>query len=395
MSSTNLPIQLTSFVGREREIAGVKRLLLSSHLITLTGAGGCGKTRLAIQIANSMNETFADGVWMVDLAPLREPAFVPQIVAQTLGLRPAAEQPLLETLLSFVHSKKLLLILDNCEHLSEACAKLAQALLSQSPELRILATSRDPLDIAGETIYPISGLAWPAVNAALETNPQDILQFDAVRLFVERAGAISPNFALTSENAWSIVEICRRLDGLPLALELASARVNVLTVQEITARLKDRLALLTSGQHRGLEPRHYTLRASIDWSYALLPVEEQILLRRLAVFEAGCTLDIVETVCTGEGIAAEHTLDRISSLVNKSLVMADTIGHSQARYRLLETIREYVLEKLNEAGETARLSDFHLKPPASPVRGIPIDSDVLHIRNVVGRAVLYACIGAQ
>ncbi len=360
MGFTNFPVQLTSFIGREREIADVKRLLFSSHLVTLTGAGGSGKTRLAIQIANAVSETFADGVWLVDLAPLREPALVPQLVVEVLGLRPTADQPLLETLLSFVRSKQLLLILDNCEHLREACAQLAQGLLSQAPDLRILATSREPLAIAGETIYPVSGLAWPSVNAKLEDNPQDLMQYDAVRLFVERARAISPNFNLTSENARSTVEICRRLDGLPLALELASARVNVLTVQEIAARLNDRFALLTSGQRRGHEPRHHTLRAAIDWSYALLTADEQILLRRLAVFEAGCTLDTAEAICSGEGIAAEHTLDRISSLVSKSLVIADTIGRTQARYRLLETIREYALEKLDEAGETARLRDRHL-----------------------------------
>ena len=194
----------------------------------------------------------------------------------------------------------------------------------------------------------------------MEDNPQDLMEYDAVRLFVERARAVSPNFDLTSKNTWSTVEICRRLDGLPLALELASARVNVLTVEEITARLNDRFALLISTQRRGLEPRHHTLRAAIDWSYALLTVDEQILLRRLAVFTAGCTLDIAEPVCSGEGVAEGRTLDLLSSLVDKSLIIAETTGRSQARYRLLETIREYALEKLDEAGETAQLRDRHL-----------------------------------
>ena len=366
MGSTNFPVQLTSFIGREREIADVKRLLFSSHLVTLTGAGGSGKTRLAIQIANTVSESFADGVWLVDLAPLHEPALVPQLVAQAVGLRPAADQPLLETLLSFVRSKQLLLILDNCEHLSEACARLAQGLLSQAPELRILATSRVALAIAGETIYLVSGLVWPVFDGEAirdgqsRLDLQELMGYDAVRLFVERARASSPNFSLTSENAWSTVEICRRLDGLPLALELASARVNVLTVEEITTRLNDRFTLLISAQRTGFEPRHHTLRAAIDWSYDLLTAEEQTLLSRLAVFEAGCTLDTVEAICTGEGLAAEHILDRISSLVSKSLVVADTIGRTQARYRLLETIREYAREKLDEAGEAARLRDCHL-----------------------------------
>lgn len=366
MGSINLPVQLTSFIGREREIAHVKRLLFSSHLVTLTGAGGSGKTRLAVQIAKLMSEAFVDGVWLVDLAPLREPELVPQLVAQALNLRPIADQPVLETLFNFLQSKQLLLILDNCEHLNEACAQLAQALLSQAPALRILATSSVALAIAGEAIYPVSGLDWPIVGGKSvregksRLDLQELLGYDAVRLFVERARANSPNFNLTIENAWSTIETCRRLDGLPLALELASARVNVLTVQEIAARLNDRFTLLTSSQRRGIEPRHHTLRAAIDWSYTLLPMDEQILLRRLAVFEAGCTIDTAEAICTGEGIEEEHTLDRISSLVSKSLVVADTIGRSQARYHLLETIREYALGKLDEAGETRRLRDRHL-----------------------------------
>jgi predicted ATPase/DNA-binding CsgD family transcriptional regulator len=361
MGVTNFPVQLTSFIGREREIADVERLLFSSHLVTLTGAGGSGKTRLAIQIANSTRESFTDGAWLVDLAPLHEPTLVAQVVGQALGLRPAADQPLLETLLDFVRSKQLLLVLDNCEHLNEACAQLAQELLSQAPELRILATSRVALAIGGETIYSISGLAWPSDNAELKGNPQDLMRYDAVCLFVERARAISPDFNLTYENAWPTIEICRRLDGLPLALELASARVNVLSVEEIRARLNDRFSLLISMQHRGLEHRHRTLRAAIDWSYSLLTADEQILLRRLAVFTAGFTLDMAEAVCCGEEIGERRTLDQISSLVSKSLLIADTIGRAQARYRLLETIREYALEKLGESGETAQLRDRHLE----------------------------------
>ncbi len=366
MGLTNFPVQLTSFIGREREIADVSRLLFSSHLITLTGANGAGKTRLAIQIANSVSESFADGVWLVDLAPLREPALVPQLTAEALGLRPIPDQPLLETLLKFVQPKQLLLILDNCEHLNEACAQIAQELLSQAPALRILATSSVALAIAGETIYLVSGLDSPVFGGEPmrhgQSHPdlQELMRYDAIRLFVERARSTSPNFNLTSENAWSTIETCRRLDGLPLALELASARVNVLTVQEIVTRLNDRFALLISTQRTGIEPRHQTLRAAIDWSYTLLPLDEKILLRRLAVFEAGCTLDTIEAICTGDGIKARRTLDQISSLVSKSLVVADTTGRAQARYRLLETIREYALGKLDEAGETKQLRDRHL-----------------------------------
>ena len=362
MGSTNLPIQLTSFVGRDQEIVDVKHLMFNSHLVTLIGTGGSGKTRLAIQLADMVSEAFADGVWLVDLAPLHEPSLVPQLVAQVLGMRPAPDQKLPESLLVYVQSKQLLLVLDNCEHLIEACALLAQDMLSQAPQMRIVATSREPLAITGETIYPVPGLVWPSSNASaqLQDNPQELMQYDAVRLFVERARAISSNFDLTSENAWSIIEICRRLDGLPLALELAGARVNALTVQEINARLNDRLALLVSGQRRGRKSRHHTLRATMDWSYALLPVDEQILLGRLAVFAAGFTLDTAESVCTGEGIDAGQILDLISSLVSKSLLVAETVGRVQARYRLLETIREYAGEKLAEARETDRLRDRHL-----------------------------------
>jgi predicted ATPase/DNA-binding CsgD family transcriptional regulator len=359
----NLPAQLTSFIGRERELAEVERLLATSRLVTLTGAGGSGKTRLAFQVTKAVSERYTDGAWLVDLATHHDPALVPQLVTLALGLRPAADQPLLEALSSFLQSKQLLLVLDNCEHLSAACAQLAQGLLSQAHELRILATSREALRIGGETVYPVSGLSRPAVGRQMvpDANLQAFMAYDAIHLFVERARAISPDFALTSENAGSIIEICRRLDGLPLSLELASARVNVLSVQQIAAHLNDRFALLISTQRGVPVPRHHTLRAAIDWSYELLLVDEQLLLRRLAIFEAGCTLDTVDAICTGEGIAAEHTLDQVSSLVSKSLVMADTTGRIQARYRLLESIREYALEKLIEQGEAVRLHDLHLE----------------------------------
>ncbi len=361
MTPTNLQVQLTSFIGRDREMADVTRLLSIAHLITLTGAGGSGKTRLALEVARSASNDFTDGVWLVDLVPLHEPALVPQLIASTLGLHPAADRPLLEVLLAFLRPKQLLLILDNCEHLSEACGRLAQELLAQAPDLRILATSREPLAIAGEAIYSISGLDWPAPMAELKENPQEFMQYGAFRLFVERARANSSNFAPNSDNTWSIVEICRRLDGLPLALELASSRVNILTVQEIATRLNDRLALLVSSQRRGNDIRHQTLRATIDWSYSLLQDDEQLLLKRLAVFESGCTLDAAEVVCSGEGITTERILDLVSSLGSKSLLVAETFGRVQARYRLLETIGEYALERLAEGGEIGWLRDRHLE----------------------------------
>ncbi|HEX7972867.1 MAG TPA: tetratricopeptide repeat protein [Anaerolineales bacterium] len=367
MGSTNLPAQLTSFIGRERDLAEVEHLLSTARLVTLTGTGGSGKTRLAIQIGYEISGEYPDGVWLVDLAPLRDPALVAQLAGQALGLRLDPGQPVLESLLGYMRSKQLLLILDNCEHLSQASAQLARQLLSQSTGLRILATSREALSCVGERIYPLSGLPWPTFRGEMERNGKSRLDlqyftgFDAVNLFLERARAISPNFSLTSDNSLAIVEICRRLDGLPLALELASAWANVLTVQEIAARLDDRFSLLTSSLRTGQEPRHQTLRAAIDWSYALLSAEEQTLLNRLAVFSAGCGLDTAEAVCSGDGIAAGRTLDLLSGLVAKSLVTAETTGRAQARYRLLETIREYALEKLRQAGEERRLRDRHLE----------------------------------
>ncbi len=360
MTLTNLPVQLTSFIGRERELAEVERLVSSSRLVTLTGAGGCGKTRLAIQVANNIRDTFADGLWLVDLVPLREPGLVPQHVAQTLGLHPVPNQTMNELLLNFVQPKGMLLILDNCEHLISACSLLAQQLLAASTGLSILATSRQPLAWSGELIYQVQGLAWPSLDSATAFDLEDLKQYDAVHLFVERARTISLHFKITPENALAIVEICRRLDGIPLALELASARVNVLTAPQIAARLDNRFAFLTSGQRTALVSHHHTLRAAIDWSYDLLIPEEQTLLRRLAVFEAGCTLDVAESVCSGGEIAKERTLDLLASLVDKSLVMAETSGRAEARYRLLETIREYALGKLEESGETSRLRDRHL-----------------------------------
>jgi len=255
----------------------------------------------------------------------------------------------------------MLLILDNCEHLIAACSSLAQQLLAAAPGLNILATSRESLAVSGELIYQIQGLSLPSFDSATALDPRNLKQYDAIRLFVERGRAISPHFKITPENASTIIEICQRLNGIPLALELASARLNILTPQQIAARLDDRFALLSSGQRTADVTHHQTLRAAIDWSYDLLTPEEQILLRRLAVFDAGCTLDMAEGVCTGNGVTVSSTLDLLSSLVNKSLVMAETSGRAEARYRLLDTIREYAFEKLREAGEVAHFRDRYLE----------------------------------
>ena len=364
-AATNFPVQLTSFIGRQHEIADLQRRLFSAHLVTLTGPGGCGKTRLALEMAETLAERFTDGIWFVELAPLREPELVVQQVVQTLGLQPAPEQPLMDVLAGFVRSKQLLLVLDNCEHLITACAEVAHKLLSQAAGLRILATSREALGVAGEAVYPLSGLAWPSAEAAPTTGTAPPIQYDAVRLFVERAQASVPGFELSAGNAAPVIEICRRLDGLPLALELASAHVKVLSVHEIATQLNQRLDLLSSSARSGRDPRHQSLRAAIDWSYAMLALDEQILLRRLGVFSGGCTLELVEAVCAGDGLAAEQVLELLAGLVEKSLLLVDTCGRTQARYQLLETIRAYALEKLDEAGETTRLRDRHLETYAA------------------------------
>ncbi|MCB0097408.1 MAG: hypothetical protein KDE46_16875, partial [Caldilineaceae bacterium] len=371
----NLPLPLSGFIGRERDLAELRQQVAASRLVTLTPAGGCGKTRLALQLAKLVSTTFADGVWLVDLTALRDPLLVPQLMAQTFGLRLLSNQPVLETLLTFMQPQQMLLILDNCEHLIAACAQLTHYLLSNAPALHIVATSREPLMIAGETVYPLEGLAWPSFAVetagapAYHLDPQALLHYDAVRLFTERAHAISPQFKLTTANAPAIVEICRRLDGIPLALELASARVNVLTVQQIAARLDDRLTLLSAGHRSMSTPHHHTLRAAINWSYDLLSPLEQTLLHRLALFTASFTLSTGESVCAWGALQREALLELLSALVAKSLVVAETLQGSEARYRLLETIRQYAQEKLKASTEVStEWCDAHDRYLASYVR---------------------------
>ncbi len=354
----NLPASISSFIGREQELREVRQRLREHRLITLTGTGGTGKTRLALEAVAGQLDQFVDGVWLVELAGLSTPDLVGQTIAKVLAVPEIPDLAPVERLGAFLQARHLLLVLDNCEHVIEECARITAFLLPRCPRLELLATSREPLSIGGEAVLRVPPLRLPDPTQPVEW--ASLLHYDAVRLFVERAHAVEPSFQLTASNAQAVVEICRRLDGIPLALELASARINVLAVQEVAARLNDRFALLTAGQRSGIEPRHQTLRAAIDWSYTLLTAEEQTLLRRVAVFAAGFTLDTAEAVCAGEGSTAGRVLDVLSSLVAKSLVAAETTSRAQARYRLLETIREYALEKLAEAGEAARLRDRHL-----------------------------------
>lgn len=352
----NLPVQLTNFIGREKEIREVKELVTQRRLVTLTGSGGSGKTRLSLQVASEMLEAFRDGVWFVELAPLTEAELVPQAIASVLGVREQAGEALSETLTSYLRDKQLLLILDNCEHLIEACARLAELLLRAGPGLHVLASSREGLGVVGEGLYRVPSLAFPDVTTAV---PERVTAFEAVRLFVDRAVMLKPAFALTSENAASIARICARLDGIPFALELAAARVTVLSVEQIAEKLGDRFHLLTGGSRTAL-PRQQTLRAAVDWSYELLSGPERVVLRRLSVFAGGWTLEAAEFVCAGEAIPESDVMDLLTRLVDKSLISALVEGE-QARYTLLETIRQYASDNLFEAGEAERVQDRHLE----------------------------------
>jgi predicted ATPase len=355
----NLPIQLTSFIGREKEIIEIKRLLSEGEsrvrLLTLTGHGGCGKTRLALQSALSLLDDFRDGIWLIELAPLADPVLVPQTVANILGLKEEAGRPILSTLTDHLRGKRILLILDNCEHLVQASAQFAYALLHACPDVHILTTSREMLGVSGEHALVVSSLSMPDPH---ESPSVELLnQYEAVKLFAERARTVMPGFTLTDENSIAITQICQRLDGIPLALELAAARLRMLPVEQIAARLNDSFRLLTGGS-RTVLPRHQTLQALIDWSYELLTHSEQVVFRRLAVFAGGWTLEAAEAVCIGKGIKTDEVFDLLARLLDKSLVLAEE--HSKtARYRMLETIRQYALAKLAASGEADAVRRRH------------------------------------
>ena len=358
----NLPVQLTSFVGREREMTEVKRLLGTTHLLTLRGTGGTGKTRLSLQVAADILESFADGVWLVELAALSEPDTLVETVATVLGVREEPERPLLTTLVNYLQAKSLLLILDNCEHLIAAVARLADTLLRACPNLRILASSREAMGIAGETTWAVPSLSLPDLWRDKLTGAELIealSQYEAVRLFVDRATAVQPSFVITNENAPAVAQICWRLDGIPLAIELAAARVKVLTLDQISKRLDDSFRLLTGGSRTAL-PRQQTLRALIDWSYDLLSEQEKKLLRRLSVFARGRTLEAVEEVCSGDGVEADDMLDMLSQLVDKSLVTREVEPDGEPRYYILESVWQYGRGKLQEAGEMPALRARHV-----------------------------------
>ena len=351
----NLPQQLTSFVGRESELAEVKRRLYKNRLVTIAGVGGLGKTRISLQAGADVLEDFPDGVWFVELAPLADPRMVPQAVASVLGIKEEAGRAVAETLMKHVENRQLLLILDNCEHLALPAAELAKNLLQASPRMKILASSRELLQIAGEKKYSLPPLPVPEAGEPVTLGT--LTQSAAVHLFVDRAVAAQPSFRVTAENAPALAEICRRLDGIPLALELAAARARSLTMETMAARLSDRFRLLTQGDRTAL-PRQQTLRACIDWSYDLLTENERALLRRLAVFAGGWMLAAAEAIGAEGEVETVDVLDLLDRLVQKSLVEFDA---ESDRYRLLETVRQYATERLRDAGEDAAARTRHLR----------------------------------
>jgi predicted ATPase/class 3 adenylate cyclase len=355
----NLPTQLTTFIGRENEIAELKLELETYRLVTLTGSGGTGKTRLSLQVAAELLDQFDHGVWFIELAPLADPDLIPQTMLSALGLVEQQGKTPLELLKEYLHEKEALIVLDNCEHLVSASAQVVNALLNAAPKVKILASSREALGVRGEASYPVPSLSLPDLKHL--PTVEGLSQYEAVRLFIDRVLLVAPHFVVDRDNAPFIAQICYRLDGIPLAIELAAARVKVLSVDQISKRLDDRFRLLTGGARTAL-PRQQTLRALIDWSYDLLPEKERLILHRLSVFMGGWTLEAAEEICACDSIDSYDVLDLLTQLVNRSLVIVVAEGSQsgETRYRMLETIRQYAREKLLEVGDSGTIRDRHL-----------------------------------
>ena len=355
----NLPAPLTPFIGRQNELHQIGRILADpdNRLVTLTGTGGIGKTRLALQGANACQDNYLQGVWLVTLASLSEPELLTKFVAAAFDLHPDRARTELEELVDYLSAKQLLLVLDNCEHLVVSCAALASVLLQRCPNLQILATSREALGIAGECTYLVPSLSFPEPDRAL--HPSKLLKYEAVDLFTRRAKSALPAFDLNKENARAVLQICSQLDGIPLALELAAARLKVMDIEEIAGELDDRFHLLRGGD-RTAPVRLQTMRASIDWSYTLLPETEKKLLRAVSVFSGSWSLAAAKAVCSCLDLPGPDVQDLLEGLVNKSLVLVDRSRGQKLRYRLLETLRQYAGGKASQAGEVAALRD---QPP--------------------------------
>ena len=351
----NLPTEMTSFVGRRDELVSIGDLLVGSRLLTLVGAGGCGKTRLALAAATRGIEAYSDGAWWIELAELAEPSLVERAAVATIGLRDSPGRSTIETLIEHFGETRALLVLDNCEHVLAPSAELATRLGQACPALTILTTSRAPLGVAGEVVWRVPSLSLPTVAAGDRID--ELEHSDAVRLFVDRARSVCAGFAITAANASAVAQICRDLDGIPLAIELAATRARMLTAEQIARGLGDRFHLLTRGSRTAM-PRQQTLRASIDWSHALLGDEEQVLLRRLSVFAGGWTLDAAEAVCSQDGIERYAVLDLLAGLVDGSLVTTHE-RDAEMRYGLLETVRQYAAGRLSDAGEADAVRDRH------------------------------------
>jgi non-specific serine/threonine protein kinase len=395
-SITNLPAPLTTFIGRKKEQAEVISLITKYRFVTLTGSGGVGKTRLSIKVGEQILSNYTDGVWLVELASILDPQLVSRTTAIVIGLRDEPQRPVIDMLSDYLREKKMLLILDNCEHLLDACANLIDTLLKHSPGLKILATSREVLDILGEATYRVPSLELPDIQQPLE----ELRRYESARLFEERAQLARMDFSLTIENASSVAKICSWLDGIPLAIELAAARISTLSPERIAARLQENFSLLTTGNRTAL-PRHQTLQAAIDWSYDLLSPAEQTVFRRLSVFVDGWTAEAAESICSDANLNYEAISDLLTQLINKSLVVVSE-DREGTRYRMLETIRQYGNTKLIEARESELVRDRHLEyflnlaETAEPyliqpeqIEWLPVlDADYENLRLALERALL-------
>jgi len=351
-AKSNLPNPLTSFIGREHEIKTLTQIFETTRLLTLTGVGGCGKTRLSIQLAAQINDQFPDGVWWIELAAIQDENLLAATIKKTLGMSDSHGDSAEESLIKYLYTRRALLVMDNCEHIITACARLAENMLQQCPALKILTTSREALGIHGEIAWLVPSLSLPSADQTV-----DLMKFECPRLFLERATMYRPDLQFNESNAETILRICRALEGIPLAIELAAARVKTLSLEQLASRLDDKLNLLTTGS-RAAQPRQQTLRATIDWSYELLSKEEQIVLQRLSVFYGTWSLEAAEFVCADDDIASNEILDLITRLLDKSLLVSENRA-VEIRYHILEIVRQYALEKLDETGQTEQVRDRH------------------------------------